>query len=948
MRGEEAGMIEVAYPNASGKLTWVEVNTSAIYSEGKITGLFGISRNITNRKRAEAIQKVMANISNATNTSDDLFELFKSIQYHLGKIIDTTNFFIALYEKETDLITLPYFKDEVDQIKSLPAGKSFTSNVIRNNKPFLITDKDIDNLVKTGELEIVGTKPKVWLGVPLRWSDEVVGAVVVQSYTEEATYSEEDFDVLKFVSDHIAIAIKRKQADEALRISEENYRTLAESIQDGVYSLDSQGFFTYVNNAIERRSGRTRDWFIGRHSLEILRKEDRDISEKDFNATMKGENIGMFEVAYPNAEGTLNWVEVNTIPIRKDNEIVGIFGVSRNINERKKVEEEIRKSAMYLDTMSDAILVGTVDTKIIKVNEASIKLWGYSADEFIGKLVLDLFPIEEHPKHKEEMGIAIKGGISRSFETIALTKEGIRIPIELKGEILKDEQGNIFGLSAVIRDITKRKRAEKELRESEEKYRNLFHFSNDAIFIHDLDMNIIDVNQKALDLMGYTEEEMLGMKVTQLHPKDALKKSGKALRDIQGKKHVSAKIDFKKKNGEIMDAINNSRIIEYEGGPAILGIVTDVTGIKLTEEKLKRSEEGYRKIFESTREGILITDLNGVITSANPGAAVMLGYESPKDLVGKAEEDFFLEPEKRVRFCEDLKEKQYLQNVEFQFIRKDGEIIHVLSTASIQSDVIDSDNINGEFNQQIIFMDLTDRKRAEEEMKRRLMKFRLEEGNFYLIRESTPTLSLEAFKDLQNIGFQGIVLSRTLKEELRTDLQEEFEYYWLAEKESPNSLKPTISEIKKKLEGISRRQVVLIDRLDYIVFKNGFKRTLSFVQYLRELIYLKGAIVILSIDPTTMKKDHIRLLEKECKDVEPLHKKIISDDLFNILKFTYRQNTLGIKPSYSAVGKDLGISKPTVRKRISDLISTGYLREDVKGRNKAIELTERGRQLFWK
>ena len=69
---------------------------------------------------------------------------------------------------------------------------------------------------------------------------------------------------------------------------------------------------------------------------------------------------------------------------------------------------------------------------------------------------------------------------------------------------------------------------------------------------------------------------------------------------------------------------------------------------------------------------------------------------------------------------------------------------------------------------------------------------------------------------------------------------------------------------------------------------------------------------------------------------------------FNILKFIYRQNTLGVKPSYSAVGKELAISKPTVRKRIGDLIATGYVREDIKGRNKAVELTERGRQLFWK
>jgi len=735
-------------------------------------------------------------------------------------------------------------------------------------------------------------------------------------------------------------------------------------------------------------------------------------------------------------------------------------------SELKKVEEAY---STLVRTFPDAVAATDLKGRITYLSEQTLKLHGLTdPDELLGKSAFDLLDPKEHERALQNTKKTIKDGIIKNVEYAMVRSDGSTFTGELNASLIRDENGEPSGFLTTVRDMTKRKEVQEALAQNEEKYRNLFQYSNDAILIHDFQGKIIDVNIKTLELLGYSEKEILELKIADLHTPAVLEKSRSAFDEINVDTFINMEIDFKKKNGEIitadvssshieignetliqeivrditgrkmaakkleqlevkfrflaeyspnmifinykgkidfvnekcveimgyareefydpdfnsltliapessdqvisnfqlqmkgidvepfeykiktkdggfLDAIISSKLIPYRGEHAILGIVTDISRLKDTEESLRVSEERFRKIFESTKEGIIICDRQGEIVSANPGAATLLGYGNLDELIGMSDIELYEEPELRLELVKELIEKGTLQDIELLLKKKDGNLIYVLSSASNHTDK------NGEvIRHQIVFMDITERKKAEEDMKRRLMKFRLDEGNLYLVMESIPTLSLEALKDLINVGYHGIVLSRGHREELQAYIQDEFDYYWLAERDAKFGMKPSIQIINSLFDNIGRRHAVFIDRLDYLISKNGFKKTLDFIHHLRELIYLKGSIVILSIDPFTIQKEDLRLIEKECKEVEPLHKKIISDNLFNILKYTYRQNALGLKPSYSAVGKELNISKPTVRKRVSELISTGYLREEIKGRNKAVELTERGRQLFWK
>ncbi|OYT12997.1 MAG: hypothetical protein B6I19_07485 [Bacteroidetes bacterium 4572_114] len=172
---------------------------------------------IAERKRSEQIQQVIHNISNAVITTDDLEEFIKVVKDRLNTIIDTTNFYIALYEEKTDSFQLLFHKDKKDEFKSFPAGKTLTAYVIKTKKPLLATRKVKNRLVKSGEIELLGADSKIWLGIPLLVKGEVTGAFAVQSYKDENAYDESDMKMLQTISHQISISLERKKAEEDLK-----------------------------------------------------------------------------------------------------------------------------------------------------------------------------------------------------------------------------------------------------------------------------------------------------------------------------------------------------------------------------------------------------------------------------------------------------------------------------------------------------------------------------------------------------------------------------------------------------------------------------------------------------------------------------------------------------------------------------------------------------------
>ncbi|MBA7535052.1 hypothetical protein ES705_27302 [subsurface metagenome] len=205
-----------------GSIFPVSISASSIKIDNKVKGIITLYQDITERKKNDNLQKVLYNISKAANSPISLGQLYPIIHRELGNIIDTTNFFIALTDYQKDEVNFPYFVDEKDKdfaIINFSETNSLTVYVIKTDQPLLVDYKKLQKMIAQREVNVVGsiTDKTIWLGVPLKVEDKVIGAMAVQSYTNPKLYSEKDIKIMEFVSNQIATAIERKRMEEELK-----------------------------------------------------------------------------------------------------------------------------------------------------------------------------------------------------------------------------------------------------------------------------------------------------------------------------------------------------------------------------------------------------------------------------------------------------------------------------------------------------------------------------------------------------------------------------------------------------------------------------------------------------------------------------------------------------------------------------------------------------------
>jgi PAS domain S-box-containing protein len=184
-------------------------------ASGNVTGLCGIARDISEIKRAESVERVLGGILLAAASSADLKTLIEQIRELLGSLINTKNFYVALYDEATGRYSFPFYTDEydaLDQIDPEPMPKSLTDYVRRTGKPMLVGAAEFEELERRGEVQLVGTDSKQWLGAPLTADRGVIGVVAVQSYQDDALYADKDLELLHYAAGTISIAVERTRA----------------------------------------------------------------------------------------------------------------------------------------------------------------------------------------------------------------------------------------------------------------------------------------------------------------------------------------------------------------------------------------------------------------------------------------------------------------------------------------------------------------------------------------------------------------------------------------------------------------------------------------------------------------------------------------------------------------------------------------------------------------
>lgn len=225
--------------HVTGEMFWrkdgsgfpVEYTCTPIMENGQANGSVVVFRDITERKQSEALQAAIYKISEISTSADNLLELYAGIHMVVDEMMNTANFYIALYNKKEELLEFPYFVDERDASPvSRPLKKGLTEYVLRTRKPLLAPPIVQKKMVATGEIEIVGTPSVDWMGFPLNIGKTILGVLVVQSYRKEVRFGARELSMLNFISDNIAATIQRKK-------SEDERKKLVKELQESLKNI---------------------------------------------------------------------------------------------------------------------------------------------------------------------------------------------------------------------------------------------------------------------------------------------------------------------------------------------------------------------------------------------------------------------------------------------------------------------------------------------------------------------------------------------------------------------------------------------------------------------------------------------------------------------------------------------------------------------------------------
>ncbi len=607
-------------------------------SAGEVLGILNVVSDITERKGSEKLQNALYRIAEAAQRAASIEEVFASVHAIVGEVMPAKNFYIALYDEKEDLISFPYFVDEQDEPgPPRKPRRGNTEYVLRHGASLLSTEEVHAEMTRRGEVELIGPMSPVWLGVPLKIGERCIGVMAVQHYQNADAYGPREQRMLEFVSTQVAKAIAWKQAEEALRESEEKFSTAFRSSPDAMLiSAIRDGRLLEVNETFLRLLAYQREEVIGRSAMDLriwARAADRErlVRELTERGRVEGEE---FEFVAKSGEVLVGQLSAEVIEFGGEK---CFLSVVRDVTERRRMEQALRASeekfARAFQSSPDAMVLSKLkDATFLEVNEGFLELSGFTRDEVIGRSALEL-RMWSNPQTRDEIARRLREqGSVRNVEAEFLDKQG-NVHIGLVSAELLNFGGEPCML-VVTRDITQRKSMEEAVRLSEEKFSKAFHASPDAMVISSMaESRFLEVNESFLRLTGYGREEVIGHTSNDLRlwvdPEQRVRVS-----HVVREQGVVRNEEFqmRTRSGEVLICLLSVDAVELGGQQCFLNVIRDITDRKQMEEALRYSEERYRELFENANDIVYTHDLAGNFTSLNRVGERQTGYSAEEAL----------------------------------------------------------------------------------------------------------------------------------------------------------------------------------------------------------------------------------------------------------------------------------------------------------------------------
>ncbi|MCU0631856.1 MAG: PAS domain S-box protein [Methanolinea sp.] len=539
----------------------------------------------------------------------------------------------------------------------------------------------------------------------------------------------------------------RLHSENALRESEEKYRTLVEEIRDGFFIVDTQGVVTYANRRVAEMFGvQSAEEITGTHFSLYFPPPEKEMVLALLTEFLKNGDIPdmPLEIEALRKDGSRFLLEMKAFPITEGLRVTGIRGVIRDITARKEANEQLRILAQLVDIAPASITIHDFEGNFLYANQKTFDLHGYTREEFFSLNLHHLDAPESEALIQSRIQSLMKTG-EGDFDVRHFKKDGTLIPLHVMSSLTK-WHGKMV-LMSIATDLTERLLAEQERRESEEKYRRIVDTAHEGIWAMDENFITSYVNTPLAETLGYTPDEMIGRSIESFMAKEEKADNRVQLLERMKGRPGSYERTFLHRDGSIrIMNVSATPIVDAEGVfRGSFAMLTDITEerrvekefrkehdeliasyeqLAATEEELRQmlddlrdhqealaeSEERYRRLMATTFDAMAI-HREGKIIFVNEVAARLMGASNRAEIEGKDTLDL-VHPDSRNEVVERIARMTsdpdgVMPPIEEKFIRLDGQVIdaEVIATSVIEK---------GERAFLVIFRDISERKRVQE------------------------------------------------------------------------------------------------------------------------------------------------------------------------------------------------------------------------------------------
>jgi PAS domain S-box-containing protein len=508
-----------------------------------------------------------------------------------------------------------------------------------------------------------------------------------------------------------------RPAEQTAEDAQKFLASIVEYSEDAIIGGTPDGTIVSWNHGAEKLFGYESHEIIGQNIV-VLAPDDEAHSVNAVIQRMKrGEPVLPFDGSGITKDGRRIEISCSASPVKDaDGKLMGVAAILRDISERRRADEARALLAAVVEFSEEGIIAVSLEKTVLSWNRGAQAIYGFAAEDILGKSVFDtIIPPERVEEYNGFFSRVLAGETLVQFESERHRKDGRRAEVALTYGPIKNPNGQVIGVSAIVRDITRAKATQQALHEANENYRALIHNIPDVIWMLNSNDEVKFLSPNVEKLFGYSVAECYALGTSLLfdsvHPDEAQHVRHMFQLFFEEGTPFDMEFRIRRKDGEWRWVHNRAiQTFEKSGLRYASGLVTDITQRKTAEESLRESEQRYRLLFERNLAGVFRCSQVGNFLDCNDAGAKILGYDSREDLIGRPVTDVFFDPADKAASDQRMAQSGTASNQELCMRRKDGSPVWVMANSTMVSGSTGTE-IEG------TFLDITLLKQAEEQMR---------------------------------------------------------------------------------------------------------------------------------------------------------------------------------------------------------------------------------------